>query len=951
MAKVRVGVEFHGKDVGVTSTANKAGGAINKLSQSSEKSSQKMSGSWKKLALGIGGVILAVMQIKKAFDALVGAYERQYKAEVKLASALKATGQQVGITFGEMKQFATEMSRMTAIADEAIIEAQGLMTTFTQIGKDVFPSAIKAAADMSAMFGQELQQSVIQLGTALNDPIRGVGRLRRIGISFTQEQKKMIEGFMESNDVMGAQQVILDELSAEFGGIAEAMGQDAPAAFKNLQNAIGDTMEEIGGAMAKATQPLVEDITNFLRDNQQKIGAIFRNLPEAAKIAFDTVVKIIKRALSFEVIGGTIINFGKAFIDNIIVVAKAMPELILTGLRLMVTPIKNFGAWLGSVFEKIFADAGNFFIDALNVIPFVDIKRMGTKEIDDIGDVWDNTLKEMDSGFAEFSSKLGTTMLDIGKNLLSATGETAKLFAPIIDEAGKQFDDLFKRDAAQQAEMAKQREAAIEKQAAIISALKGVTDAAFEELKKSSDEIVKKYKNVYATELEGLKVREKGVRKDMQNLQNYLVALEKRKRNYEREGQITDDLVAEINEVDRVLDVLDNELNEVQTEIKKSTRDIISVWDFLIGDITGMFTDFVDTAKAAYAGRAGIDVEDLTPEEQTQAVAIGVTTVALTEFANIIMYVVNMFLNLVMSTEAFQNLMNSFNESLRAVVEFAVVPLINAIRPLLIIIIALMAHLANVFAPIFRMLGKLIAATLPFWVAIGRVIISVTKVFARLLPPVMSIIGIIINGLTPVLNILATLFDTLAVILQILNPVFELLAFVVRVVMTPIAILGAIFEWIGNVIHNLGKFINNMIDHFFDPSRWGEGMKRTDLGNMIAEAVARVWAGPTVSDFESELGDLDQLPEFTLEEVFGEDLGIGGEETQFEGLLPGGLETGVRGAGVSVSRVPDIYIHQHFHGPVVGAGGMEEVGEFIVDAVQDYVGIGGQVQWLEGGEE
>ena len=46
--------------------------------------------------------------------------------------------------------------------------------------------------------------------------------------------------------------------------------------------------------------------------------------------------------------------------------------------------------------------------------------------------------------------------------------------------------------------------------------------------------------------------------------------------------------------------------------------------------------------------------------------------------------------------------------------------------------------------------------------------------------------------------------------LELINPVFELFAFLMRVIMTPIAILGAIFEWVGNVIYNLGKFINNV---------------------------------------------------------------------------------------------------------------------------------------------
>ena len=88
----------------------------------------------------------------------------------------------------------------------------------------MFPDAIEQALNMSTVFGQDLQQSMVQLGTALNDPIQGIGRLRRIGISFTEQQKNQIQTLMEANDVLGAQQVIIAELEREIGGVARAMG-------------------------------------------------------------------------------------------------------------------------------------------------------------------------------------------------------------------------------------------------------------------------------------------------------------------------------------------------------------------------------------------------------------------------------------------------------------------------------------------------------------------------------------------------------------------------------------------------------------------------------------------------------------------------------------------------------------------------------------------------------
>ena len=216
-----------------------------------------------KYTMAIGAAMMAVNKLAKVGKDLVESYFKQERAETKLTAALKATGFAVGMSTVEMKKYAKEMQRTTGIGDELILDAQGVMTTFTKIGKDVFPQAINAAADMSAMFGQDLQQSVISLGTALNDPIAGIGRLRRIGISFTDEQKETIAGFMELNDVASAQQVIIDELTAEFGGVAEAMGNTAEGGVMKLSTALGDLKESIGGLIAVEGKGLISLLTEM----------------------------------------------------------------------------------------------------------------------------------------------------------------------------------------------------------------------------------------------------------------------------------------------------------------------------------------------------------------------------------------------------------------------------------------------------------------------------------------------------------------------------------------------------------------------------------------------------------------------------------------------------------------------------------------------------------------
>jgi len=214
-----------------------------------------------KYTLAIGAATLAVRKAIRVAGDLQRAYFEQERAEIKLVSALLATKNAVGITANEMKAYAEELSTLTGLSDEALLSAEGLLVTFTKIGKEVFPDALKAAAEMSVMFGQDLQQSVIQLGTALNDPIQGVGRLRRIGISFSETQREQIQQFMELNDVASAQAVILDELQAEFGGLSEVMAGAAFVASENLKNSWKDLKQAAGGFLSTKLKPFIENLT------------------------------------------------------------------------------------------------------------------------------------------------------------------------------------------------------------------------------------------------------------------------------------------------------------------------------------------------------------------------------------------------------------------------------------------------------------------------------------------------------------------------------------------------------------------------------------------------------------------------------------------------------------------------------------------------------------------
>lgn len=199
------------------------------------------------------------------------------KMQAKLSAVLKSTGGAAGLTQKSLNSLATELSRMSGIDDELIVNSEAVMLTFTQIGRQVFPQAMEAALNMSAVLGGDLQGSVVQLGKALNvtagdtqTASLGLTAMRRSGVSFTEEQKKMALQMVKTGDVMGYQQLILEELNREFGGASKAMGDTTAGSSEKLKNSISNLAAAWGAQFLpsiKATNLALAESADAMTDN------------------------------------------------------------------------------------------------------------------------------------------------------------------------------------------------------------------------------------------------------------------------------------------------------------------------------------------------------------------------------------------------------------------------------------------------------------------------------------------------------------------------------------------------------------------------------------------------------------------------------------------------------------------------------------------------------------
>lgn len=218
-------------------------------------------------ALGIGLERVVSGGIRLLTGAIVGGVESLNELEsVTTASntVIASTKGVAGQTAQGIRALAEEYENLNATIDDKVIQSgANMLLTFTNIREDAFEPALEAALNMNEAMGggpDGLQTAIIQVGKALNDPIQGVGALRRVGVQLNDQQEDQIKLLVEQNDLYGAQRIILDELTTQFGGRFAAAGDTAVGRAA----ALTDRIEDLQKALAGPILPVIDRVREKL---------------------------------------------------------------------------------------------------------------------------------------------------------------------------------------------------------------------------------------------------------------------------------------------------------------------------------------------------------------------------------------------------------------------------------------------------------------------------------------------------------------------------------------------------------------------------------------------------------------------------------------------------------------------------------------------------------------
>jgi hypothetical protein len=279
----------------------------------------------------------------------------------QLEAAIIATGGVTGYSADELKEYADSLDLVKSAGE--ITDGMSRLVGYTKIQGEMFKQATEAAIDMSVALKQDLTSSAETVGKALNYPSQAMASLSKQGFRFTEEQKRQIKQYEQTNQIVKAQEIVLGELTSTYGGSAAAIRDTLQGAQSTARNVTNDLMSMFGEELSPVIRDLAEDYIEWARaaETQEQIAEWGRLVADAVRGAV-SALDLLSPAL--RLIG-------------------AEAKIILT----ILSPLLNSLGWLSDRLDTArgyylsAAESAGIFGSKASSIPFEEINQgLGTNQ-------------------------------------------------------------------------------------------------------------------------------------------------------------------------------------------------------------------------------------------------------------------------------------------------------------------------------------------------------------------------------------------------------------------------------------------------------------------------------------------------------------------------------------------------------------------------------------------
>jgi hypothetical protein len=294
-------------------------------------------------------------------------------ANEKLGNVLSSMGW--GATTNRVSAYAEQLEKTVAVDADVIKATQTKLATFSELTKTVnkaggaFDRATVAALDMAAAGFGTAEGNAVQLGKALQDPIKGIAALAKSGVTFTNQEKEKIRTLVESNKMLEAQDMILDAIEKQVGGTAEA----SASSFDKMKFALAGVSDTFGDMLLPVIDALAPKLAAFSAwaqanpDLMKLVAGAFVALT-AAVIALNIAMSLNPVSLIVIALGALITGLAAAYMrfEGFRKVVDTVFNAMRAGVQFTVSAVQG----LIAVFKTVFNTIGRLWNNSFGKISF-----------------------------------------------------------------------------------------------------------------------------------------------------------------------------------------------------------------------------------------------------------------------------------------------------------------------------------------------------------------------------------------------------------------------------------------------------------------------------------------------------------------------------------------------------------------------------------------------------
>jgi len=245
------------------------------------------------------GAAFGAMAIRQLFtfaNSAIEAFKISNAAAVKLQTIMRQRMNASDKMIQSVKDLASEQQKLGVVEDDIQISGAQMLATFlhkVDALKLLIPAMNNLVAQQSGYNATE--QDAIKVATMMGKVLDGnVGALKRVGVSFTTAQQKMLKSGDEMQRAATLAQVITDNV----GEMNKELAKTDLGKIKQLENLMGDLKEDIGEAVLPIKVDLFSDFYDDLviwKSNEitfwNKVATLFDKSGERTQKALDKIAE------------------------------------------------------------------------------------------------------------------------------------------------------------------------------------------------------------------------------------------------------------------------------------------------------------------------------------------------------------------------------------------------------------------------------------------------------------------------------------------------------------------------------------------------------------------------------------------------------------------------------------------------------------------------------------